>query len=169
MFLVSRGTTFIFHARCTHPIAPTTAPTDTHNGEQIWKHGEIALVNATNGTYEVEFDDGGWESNVVPERIKVTEDGGWRHRLEKDYRVLSLYVGGSGSGSRSGGGSGSGRDGDGGGDGRGGREQESTDGTKEEEEEEEGGLLVQYDLSLSPKKSNKSPALTIDDYDPSNW
>ena len=103
-------------------------------------------MNATNGTYEVEFDDGGWESNVVPERIKVTEDGGWRHRLEKDYRILSLFVGGSGSGS--------GRDG--------GREQESTDGTKEE-----GGLLVQYDLS--PKKSNKSPALTIDDYDPSNW
>jgi hypothetical protein len=117
-------------------------------------------VNATNGTYEVEFDDGGWESNVVPERIKVTEDGGWRHRLEKDYRVLSLFVGGSGSGN--------GIDG--------GREQESTGGTnvggrvnimEEEEEEAEGGLLVQYDLS--PKKSNKSPALTIDDYDPSNW
>lgn len=62
------------------------------NKEIIWKIGEIALVNERNQTYEIEFDDGDWKSNVTADEIKVTEDGSSRNKTLEDYHLLSLFL-----------------------------------------------------------------------------
>ena len=105
----------------------------------------------------MELDDGNWRSNVLPDDIKVTEDGSSRGKLESDYFLLSLFALPLPSSGR-----------------RENNLKEEEEEEEEGEEREEGGYRggVDEDASeLMVKYNNKKSgaALTMSDYDPSNW
>merc|ERR1712166_281058 len=59
----------------------------------LWKFGEIASVNEVMGTFSVDFDDGIYCKGMSTEHIRVTLTGSTRGKKEKDYILLSSFVG----------------------------------------------------------------------------